>query len=155
MNISGFYPIDTFENHLLKQYDLFFRQKIDRRFLENFKSIHPEIMNAVNDMGSCMFCTSHEEDTLSFTEVNSDLFYKKLKVREQEYLIPLIEEFKKEMPPFTATEVRNYFCNLNKNWEQVFNLLNSSTLTRLSLSILGLYIGTKIIGKLTHSSPLS
>ena len=52
-------------------------------------------MNAVNDMGSCMFCTSHEEDTLSFTEVNSDLFYKKLKVREQEYLIPLIEEFKK------------------------------------------------------------
>lgn len=27
MNISGFYPIDTFENHLLKQYDLFFRQK--------------------------------------------------------------------------------------------------------------------------------
>ena len=81
--------------------------------------------------------------------------FKKLKVREQEYLIPLIEEFKKEMPPFTATEVRNYFCNLNKNWEQVFNLLNSSTLTRLSLSILGLYIGTKIIGKLTHSSPLS
>lgn len=155
MNISGFYPIDTFENHLLKQYDLFFRQKIDRRFLEDFKSIHPEIMNAVNDMGSCMFCTSHEEDTLSFTEVNSDLFYKKLKVREQKYLIPLIEEFKKEMPPFTATEVRNYFCNLNKNWEQVFNLLNSSTLTRLSLSILGLYIGTKIIGKLTHSSPLS
>ena len=128
MNISGFYPIDTFENHLLKQYDLFFRQKIDRRFLEDFKSIHPEIMNAVNDMGSCMFCTSHEEDTLSFTE---------------------------EMPPFTATEVRSYFCNLNKNWEQVFNLLNSSTLTRLSLSILGLYIGTKIIGKLTHSSPLS
>ncbi len=59
------------------------------------------------------------------------------------------------MPPFTATEVRSYFCNLNKNWEQVFNLLNSSTLTRLSLSILGLYIGTKIIGKLTHSSPLS
>lgn len=45
-------------------------------FLEDFKSIHPEIMNAVNDMGSCMFCTSHEEDTLSFTEVNSDLFYK-------------------------------------------------------------------------------
>lgn len=53
-------------------------------------------MNAVNDMGSCMFCTSHEEDTLSFTEVNSDLFYKKLKVREQEYLIPLIEEFKRK-----------------------------------------------------------
>lgn len=70
MNISGFYPIDTFENHLLKQYDLFFRQKIDRRFLEDFKSIHPEIMNAVNDMGSCMFCTSHEEDTLSFTSVS-------------------------------------------------------------------------------------
>lgn len=112
-------------------------------------------MNAVNDMGSCMFVRLTKKTHFLLQRQTVDLFYKKLKVREQEYLIPLIEEFKKEMPPFTATEVRNYFCNLNKNWEQVFNLLNSSTLTRLSLSILGLYIGTKIIGKLTHSSPLS
>lgn len=155
-SISGFYPIDTFENHLLKQYDLFFRQKGDKETLDSFRSVHPEIMYKVNDMESCMFCINQKEEKYwHFCDVNSTLFYDRLKLRGQEYLIPLIEKLKEKTSPFTAKEIRNYFYNLNKNWEQVFNLLNSPTLTRLSLNILGLYLGSKIIGKLTNSSPLS
>ena len=102
-------------------------KKNRQTFFRTSNQFIPEIMNAVNDMGSCMFCTkSHRRGTHCFTEVNSIFSIKKLKVREQEYLIPLIEEFKKEMPiVYKHRSPRNYFfSNLNKNWEQVFNLLN-------------------------------
>ena len=154
--ISGIYPIDTFENHLLKQYDLFFRKKGDKSVLDLFKAAHPEIMYEVNDMGTCMFCINRDEENYwYFGDVNSKLFYDRLRSRGQKFLIPLIEELKEKTPPFTATEVRDYFCNLNNNWEQVFNLLNSSTLIKLDLSIVGMYLGSKIISKYTKCSSLS
>lgn len=154
--IPGLLSIDTFENHLLKHYDLFFRNRVDKGVVDLFTSVHPEIMNQVNDIGTCMFCSDYMEvNYWYFSDINSKLFYDRLKSRGQCNLIPLIEELKEKMPPLTPTEVREYFNNLNTNWNHVFNILNSTALNRLSLSIVGQYLGTKFLGKYTASSSLS
>jgi len=154
--INGIYNIESFENHLLKQYDLFFRHKGDKEILDKFKLIHPQIMNKVNNLGTSMFCLNgHEQRYWQFCDVNSSLFYNRLKSRRQEYLIPLIEELKENTPLFTVTELRNYLCNINNNWNNVFSLLNNKKLLKEGLSIVGLYIGSKVISKCLHNSSLS
>ena len=156
--ITSLYPIDTLENHLLKQYDLYFRQEGSKEELDAFAAIHPEIMYQVNDMGTCMFCyTNKNMEHWKFCDVNSKVFYDRLRARGQEYLIPLVEELKSEFASFTQNDVREYLCKINPNWMAVFNLLNSPQLNHLDLSMLGMYIGSKYISKVTKrpSLPIS
>lgn len=154
--ITGIIPIDSFENHLLRQYDLFFRQKGSLNKFNEFAEIHPEVRSCVNDVGSCMVSMSGENsEHWQFCDANSTLFYNRLKVRRQENLIPLVEELKKDMPIFSEQEVREYLISINSNWTYAFDLLNSEALKRSELSILGKYIGSKVISKYTHSNTLS
>lgn len=154
--ISGIFPIDTYENHLLKQYDLYFRQIGTREELEKFSEIHPEIMHRVNNDGTSMFYyIDSEMNYWKFSDANCKLFYKRLRDRQQEYLIPLVEELKKTKPLFTEKQVREYLCNINQNWECACKLLNCLELKTLDLSILGSYIGSKIINKFTNTPSLS
>lgn len=156
--INSLYPIDTLENHFLKQYDLYFRKKGSKIQLDSFAVAHPEIMEKVNDMGSCMFCgVINDKDHWKFCDVNSKVFYDRLRTRNQEYLIPLIEELKTQTPSFNQGQVHDYFCNLNPNWEFAFSLLNSSQLNHTDLSMLGMYIGSKYISRVTKrpSLPIS
>jgi hypothetical protein len=154
--ITGLFPIDSFENHLLRQYDLFFRQKGSfKKFIE-FSEIHPEVRFSVNDLGTCMASISRENsEHWQFCDTNSTLFYNRLRERQQEYLIPLVEELKKDMPIFSKLEVREYLISINSNWSFAFDLLNSEALGKSGLSILGNYIGSKLISKHTHSNALS
>lgn len=153
--ITGLYPIDTLENHLLKQYDLYFRKEGRKDELDVFAAIHPEIMYQVNDMGTCMFCyTNRDMEHWKFSDVNSKLFYDRLRTRGQEYLIPLVEELKAKFASFTQSEVREYLCKINPNWMAVFNLLNSPQLNHTDLSMLGMYIGSKYISKVTKKPSL-
>jgi len=151
--ITGIFPIDSFENHLLRQYDLFFRQKGSLNKLNEFTEIHPEIRSCVNDAGSCMVSMSGENsEHWQFCDANSTLFYNRLKERQQEYLIPLVEELKKNMPIFSEREVREYLISINSNWSFAFDLLNSDALRKLELSIIGKYIGSKLVSRHTHSN---
>jgi hypothetical protein len=150
--ISGIYFIDTYENHLLKQYDLYFRKKIGQEDFDSFRTIHPEIMHKVNDDGTCMFIFDKKNGM--FSDVNTTLFYKRLKARKQEYLIPLVEELKKFMPLLTEKEVREYLCSINQNWLYACELLNSPALKTVDLNILGGYTTNKIISKYTNMTSL-
>ena len=154
--IIGIYPIDTFENHLLKQYDLFFRKEGRKSELDQYALIHPEIMEPINEMNSCMFCGADGKiDYWKFCDTNSKLFYDRLRNRGQEYLIPLVEELKSRTPQMSVQEVRDYLCCLNPNWQIAINLLNSPKLTRTALTVLGLYIGNKVIAKHTNGKSIS
>lgn len=153
--INSFYPIDTLENHFLKQYDLFFRKKGSKKQLDSYAAVHPEIMEKVNDLGSCMFCgVINDKEHWIFCDVNSKVFYDRLRTRKQEYLIPLIEELKTQTPSFTQDQVHDYFCNLNSNWDFAFSLLNSSQLTHTDLSMLGMYVGSNYISRVTKKPSL-
>lgn len=153
--ITSLYPIDTLENHLLKQYDLYFRQEGDKDELDAFAAIHPEIMYQVNDMGTCMFCcTNKDMERWKFCDVNSKVFYDRLRTRGQEYLIPLVEELKSKFAIFSQNDVREYLSKINPNWMAVFNLLNSPQLNHLDLSVLGMYIGSKYISMVMKSPSL-
>lgn len=154
--ITGIFPIDSFENHLLRQYDLFFRQKGTLKKFNEFAEIHPEARSCVNDAGSCMVSVSGENsEHWQFCDTNSTLFYNRLRERQQENLVPLVEELKKDMPIFSEREVREYLISINSNWSFAFDLLNSEAFRKLELSILGKYIGSKLISKHTHSNALS
>lgn len=154
--ITGIFPIDSFENHLLRQYDLFFRQKGSYKKFNEFAEIHPEARSCVNDAGSCLVSVSGENsEHWQFCDANSTFFYNRLKERQQENLIPLVEELKKDMPIFSEQKVREYMTSINSNWSYAFDLLNSDTLRKSGLSILGNYIGSKVICKYTHSNAVS
>lgn len=154
--ITGIFHIDSFENHLLRQYDLFFRQKGSSKKFNEFEETHPEVRFCVNDAGFCMASLSGENSEYwQFCDANSTLFYKRLKERQQEYLIPLVEELKKDMPIFSEQEVRKYLISVNSNWSYAFDLLNSEALRKSGLSIIGNYIGSKVISKYTHSKAIS
>jgi hypothetical protein len=153
--IAGLYPIDTLENHFIKQYDLFFRDGGNKDDLDAYAALHPEIMQSVDDMGCCMFCFTNERmDYWKFCDINSKLFFERLRARRQQYLIPLVEELLTQTRPFTQNEVRKYFCKLNPNWLAVFNLLDSKQLICIGLSMLGMYIGSKYIAKVTKKPSL-
>ena len=120
--ITGLYHIETYEHHLLRAYDLFFRKPISNEILNDFKEKHPEIMRPVNDLGTCMFCINAEDDShLHFCDANSKLFYKRLSARGQDFLIPMVEELKNKTPLYNDTEIREYFYKLNPKWENVFS----------------------------------
>lgn len=153
--MSSLFPIDTLENHFMKQYDLFFRDGGSKAELDAFTAIHPEIMHRVNDMGCCMFCSTNENvDQWKFCDVNSKLFFDRLRARGQDYLIPLVEKLLIQSRPFSQSEIREYFCKLNPNWLAVFNLLNSPQFNHIDLSLLGMYIGNKYIAKVTNKPSL-
>lgn len=151
--ITGLYHIETYEHHLLRAYDLFFRKPISNEILNDFKEKHPEIMRPVNDLGTCMFCINAEDDShLHFCDANSKLFYKRLSARGQDFLIPMVEELKNKTPLYNDTEIREYFYKLNPKWENVFSLLNGQSLIWMDTSILGKYIGSRVLEKYTKNS---
>ncbi|WP_239472963.1 LPO_1073/Vpar_1526 family protein [Bacteroides caecigallinarum] len=151
--ITGLYHIETYEHHLLRAYDLFFRKPITSEVLKDFKEKYPKIMSPVNDFGTCMFCANGEDESyFHFCDINSKLFYKRLSERGQDFLIPMVEELKIQTPLYKDTEVREYFYNLNSKWENVFSLLNGKSLIWMDTSILGKYIGSKVLEKYIKNS---
>lgn len=147
-DVTGLYPIDSFENHLLKQYDLYFRKRIPYDEWEAYCSRNPIIRSVTNDWGTCMFCAIDSSiSEIRFIDSNSELFYQRLKKRNQTELIPLIEELKREYPLYSPQEVRTHMCSFNKNWDIAFELLNTS-LVRIGVNTCGLYIGSRLINRL-------
>lgn len=147
-DVTGLYPIDSFENHLLKQYDLYFRKRIPYDEWDIYCSKNPAIRNVVNEWGTCMFYFADSSfKEVRFLDSNSTVFYQRLKERNQTELIPLIEELKSKYPLFSPQEVRTHMCSFNKNWDIAFELLNTS-LVRIGVSTCGLYIGSRLINRL-------
>jgi hypothetical protein len=152
--IKGLFALETFEKHLLKRYDLFFRHKGNLGDLEKFKEMHHEITYSVNEQGTRMYFV-YPDGTWNFIDVNSKLFYNRLQERNQSYLIPVVEELKNMLHVFTENEVREYLYNINVNWKHVIKLLNSEDLRSLDLSILGIYIGCKLLSKIFKYQPFT
>ena len=100
-----------------------------------------------------MFCANGKDESyFHFCDVNSKLFYKRLSERGQDFLIPMVEELKNQTPLYNDTEVREYFYKLNPKWENVFSLLNGQSLIWMDTSILGKYIGSRVLEKYAKSS---
>ena len=147
-DITGLYPIETFENHLLKQYDLYFRKRIPYDEWDIYCSKNPAIRNVVNEWGTCMFYFADSSfKEVRFLDSNSTVFYQRLKERNQTELIPLIEKLKSKYPLFSPQEVRTHMCSFNKNWDMAFEILNTS-LVRIGVNTCGLYIGSRLINRL-------
>ena len=60
-----------------------------------------------------------------------------------------IHKFMLESIPFTEQEVKNYFLNLNPNWQVAFDLMERSDIRSARLSTVGNYIACHQLSALT------
>lgn len=155
--LPGLQKCVSLEKLMLTHYDLFFRHPLQEGIYEEYCKEHPEAHEAVTNEPNrtCMMWVDvmHNNAT-AFCCGNSRLLTKQLKERQQDYIIPHVEVLKQMMPPYTENEVRDYFINLSPSWERLFELFSSDSFSQYVLSITGIYIGGKLLAKVSNGNPL-
>ena len=60
----------------------------------------------------------------------------------------MIDEYKAETKALSENEIREYFVNIDPNWQQVFQLFNQRCLQSIQLTPVGIYIGIRQLSKI-------
>lgn len=155
--IPGLKVSDTFEQYMLKTYDLFFRKPLPDGVYQEYCNKHPEAHEVVTDtpFPSCMmWIDGTKNNQTSFSCPNSNMLKESLIERHQEYIIPHVDALMGMMPPYSEQDLREYFINLTPAWGRLMTLFSSEVLKHYTLSITGNYIGGKILAKASHGKPL-
>lgn len=151
--VVGIKHIASLEETLLSQYDLFFRHTISACEYEDYCNKNPEARHAVNLIGPSvcmMYALDETRENLNFISANSSHLKNKLLESNLDFMISHVDNLMHRMPAFTKEELRNYFIKLSPNWERVFQLFESESFNTYYLSIVGFYIGGKILAKVCH-----
>ena len=147
----------SFEQHMLTNYDLFFRKPLPAGVYEDYCKLHPEAHEAVTSepISACMmWMDGTKNNETGFCCPNSRRLKQTLVERHQEYIIPHVDALMGMMAPFTEQEVREYFTSFTPAWERLIKLFSTEVFTRYTLSITGNYIGGKMLAKVCHGTPL-
>ena len=142
---------------MMQTYDLFFRKPLPAGVYEKYCMEHPEAGESVMDkpINSCMMWKNGAgNNEWGFCISNSNILKKMLVERHQEYIIPHVDALMDMMTPFTEQEVKAYLLKFTQAWEKVITLFSSEVFTNYNLSIVGNYIGGKVLAKVNHSTPL-
>lgn len=156
--IPGFGAAVPLEKILLTNYDLFFRKPLPDGVYEDYCREHPVAHEAVTDSpaSACMmWVNGMANNETAFCCPNSNLLKRSLSERNQTYIIPHVDALMGMMPPFSEEEVRAYFCRLTPAWDRLFKIFSSDVMTHYMLSIVGNYIGGKVLAKACHSAPIA
>lgn len=146
-----------FVEYMKQTYDLFFRKSLPDGVYESYCLEHPEAGEAIMDkpIRSCMMWKNGVGNSeWGFCISNSNMLRQMLMERHQEYIIPHVEALMDMMTPFTEQEVKAYFLKFTPVWEKVITLFSSEVFTKYKLSIVGNYIGGKVLAKVNHGTPL-
>ena len=146
-----------FVEYMMQTYDLFFRKPLPAGVYENYCMEHPEAGESVMDkpIKSCMMWKNGAgNNEWGFCISNSNMLKKMLVERHQEYIIPHVDALMDMMTPFTEQEVKAYLLKFTPAWERVIELFSSEVFSKYKLSIVGNYIGGKVLAKVNHGTPL-
>ena len=153
--VPGIRPIVSLEETLLYQYDLFFRHPILASAFDNYCRENPEVLHGIKFLNvdtNMMYALDSKREYLKFLVANSQHFKEHLQKINLGYMIPHVETLKNMMPAFTKEELRDYFIKLSPRWEQLFTLFESDSIRTSYMSMVGFYIGGKVLAKVSHSN---
>ena len=66
----------------------------------------------------------------------------------QDDISSIIDDYKSYTRAFTEDEIKNYFINIDNNWQYVFQLFNQNHIQSLRLTPVGVFIGIRQLSKI-------
>lgn len=140
--VKSFSP---FINAMMKTYSSFFTHSIP---VDEFNKIMAEEGLNVGDPSKfgailSLFKTEGRDMTLDISMVSNEMF----KVKNDE-LIESVNKVVARLPKYTTDEARQFFLNIDANWNNVIELFNRSDIQSFMVSPVGNYIGTRKLSKL-------
>ena len=136
-----------------------FKEMMDRLgincYYQNQKSVHAfnvvELDGKLRGIDCTWDCTDRDDEKCSFRNFGQDPeFYKKYGHQIERDS----EETVFDLTPFTEQEVKSYLLKFTPAWEKVITLFSSEVFTKYKLSIVGNYIGGKVLAKVNHGTSL-
>lgn len=158
--MSGLMSSYSYEDILLKNYDLLFRHRGTFRQFKEFAENHPCINRGINlfglnDMRIISFDGTKNpeltDDTEYFFVTSSSEVLKKI-FMQQGYMdmVQALDDLMSTQQAFTHEEVRQYLHDINDGWDCLFSTFQRREVVPLLLSPVGNYLAmgyTKKIGK--------
>lgn len=148
--VSGLMPVASYEDILLRNYDLIFRHRGTFSDIKRFAATHPCINDGVNVMGwegARIFSFDGTknpkitDDTEFFYIVPSSEVLKKIMSEQGRYdMKQALDELLATQPPYTHEEVRQCLRNINEGWDSLFRTCQRSEVARMLLSPVGNYL---------------
>lgn len=137
----------SFEKTLMTDYELIFREPLS---LEDFNKIQQKYSNG--DLNRFRVILS------LFDNIGNKMLFKIPKqqsIDEQVYNIinqndisSIIGDYKSYTRAYSEDEIKNYFINIDNNWQYVFQLFNKKHIQGFRLTPVGVYIGIRQLSKI-------
>lgn len=158
--MSGLLTSYSYEDILLKNYDLLFRHRGTFGQFKEFAESHPCINRGINLFGlDNMRIISFDgtknpemtDDTEYFFITSSSEVLKKMFMAQRCMdMVQALDELMATQQPFTHDEVRQYLHDINDGWDYLFSTFQRRDVVPLLLSPVGNYLAmgyTKVMGR--------
>lgn len=156
---SGFVPSDTFIDIQLKKYDLLFRHRPSKEFIERLWNKY-HVMEMAHDAEKCQSDAAVLKmmTLMSLADISST--YNKMLITNfaklQELLLNVgdfdlaqdLQTYYDQSTPYTKEEVEQYFIAKNPLWEEAFKILKREDIATLQLKPVGKYLACRQMSKL-------
>ncbi len=156
--MSGLMSNYSYEDILLKNYDLVFRHRGTFGELKRFAEKHPCINNGVNVAGMDnmrIFSFDGRKDPnitddkeYIYVVPSSDVLKRKLREQGRGDMAQAVDELMATERLFTHEEVRQYLHRVNEGWDSLFRTFQKRDVVPLLLSPVGNYLAMAYIRKI-------
>lgn len=138
-------------NAMKPHYDLLFRHHITDDILYSFLHDHPN-MPTLN--GQFLVYKIDETNELKLLYSDKQYLMQELERAQQQFSLSELDNFINLFTPLTDEEIKQHLISLNLNWEKAFDCLDKEEITQIDLTPVGLYIGRRIVKKITKDNTL-
>ena len=145
-DMSGTMSYLPLSDILKRNFDLLFRHTISENDLEKFFHDYP---NTQPELIHKIIIRIKETNELRLVYSSKEFLYNRINEENIEYSQPELECLLNKFLPFSDNEFREYLISLHPNWQKALINLNKKEVTHIDVTPIGIYIGRKIIEKVT------
>ncbi len=147
-NLSVVMSNDSFVKTMRKHYDAFFTHPIA---LDTFNQVLTEHrLNGDVDFNAYSTFLSLFDDQGGLLQYNfsANADNRAIKNPHKDYLTACFEAIRPHLEPCTDDEIRQFFLDIDPNWQYVFDLFERHDIQSFRASPVGIYIGTRKLTRL-------
>lgn len=145
-DMSGTMSFLPLSDILKRNCDLLFRHTISENDLKNYFHDYPDTQPEL--IHKILFRIK-ETNELRLLYSSKEFLYSRINEENLKYSQPELECLLNKFLPFSDNEFREYLISLHPNWHKALNCLNKKEVTHIDVTPIGLYIGKKLIEKVT------
>lgn len=138
-------------NAMKNNYDLLFRHHITDDVLYTFLHDHPNLP-MLNGRILIYKNDSTNESHLLYS--SKKYLIEELEQAHQQFSLSELDNFINIFTPLSDEEMKQYLISLNPNWQKALECLDREEITQIDLTPVGLYIGRRIVKKVTKDVTL-